>query len=329
MYGASYVLFDQRFTADEQPCGWPVTMLQNFYSSSNVDDRRQFIKPNECKKFDDVVPVIRGAMIDQYDHIAAVFNPISELFESTDRSENSKIQIKSDRYVTKTSLLEKTNSRGWEYDWLLGWRDITNSTNWRTVISTITPLAAADDTFSLLLPKSNAPVAACFLLANLNSIVFDYVAGNKVGGTHIRKYVMSQFPFIPQNKADSNQLNFIVPRILELVFNSMDLLSFYRDVVKVNSAWDHRSAVQRGSPWKWDSEKRAIIKSELDAKFAHLYGLTRNDLCYILDPTDVMESDYPSQTFRVLKDREIRNLGEYRTRRLVLDAWDKLEQGDL
>ena len=38
-----------------------------------------------------------------------------------------------------------------------------------------------------------------------------------------------------------------------------------------------------------------------------------------------MGADYPSETFRVLKEREIRQFGEYRTRRLVLEAWDRLE----
>ena len=36
-------------------------------------------------------------------------------------------------------------------------------------------------------------------------------------------------------------------------------------------------------------------------------------------------ADYPSETFRVLKDKEIRDYGEYRTRRLVLAAWDRME----
>ena len=36
-----------------------------------------------------------------------------------------------------------------------------------------------------------------------------------------------------------------------------------------------------------------------------------------------MGNDYPSETFRVLKDREIREYGEYRTQRLVLEAWDR------
>lgn len=37
-----------------------------------------------------------------------------------------------------------------------------------------------------------------------------------------------------------------------------------------------------------------------------------------------MGANYPSETFRVLKEGELRAYGEYRTRRLVLQAWDKL-----
>ena len=55
------------------------------------------------------------------------------------------------------------------------------------------------------------------------------------------------------------------------------------------------------------------------------YSLTRGELRYILDPADVKGADYPSETFRVLKDKEIRHYGECRTRRLVLAAWDRME----
>ena len=55
------------------------------------------------------------------------------------------------------------------------------------------------------------------------------------------------------------------------------------------------------------------------------FGLTRNELRFILDPSDVMGDDYPSETFRVLKHNEMREFGEYRTQRLVLAAWDALE----
>ncbi|MGH3261142.1 MAG: hypothetical protein ACRDNS_04010, partial [Trebonia sp.] len=65
--------------------------------------------------------------------------------------------------------------------------------------------------------------------------------------------------------------------------------------------------------------------AELDAFYARAYGLTRDELRYILDPADVMGADYPSETFRVLKTNECRRYGEYRTARLVLAAWDALE----
>ena len=34
--------------------------------------------------------------------------------------------------------------------------------------------------------------------------------------------------------------------------------------------------------------------------------------------------NFPSETFRVLKEKELRQYGEYRTRRLVLEAWERL-----
>jgi hypothetical protein len=35
--------------------------------------------------------------------------------------------------------------------------------------------------------------------------------------------------------------------------------------------------------------------------------------------------DFPGDTFRVLKKKEEKQYSEYRTRRLVLEAWDKME----
>ena len=101
------------------------------------------------------------------------------------------------------------------------------------------------------------------------------------------------------------------------------LQPFYADVVAENPAWDPRTGPERGQPWRWNSERRALLRAELDAIYARLYGLTRDELRYILDPADVMGADYPSETFRVLKDKEMRLHGEYRTRRLGLEAWDR------
>lgn len=83
-------------------------------------------------------------------------------------------------------------------------------------------------------------------------------------------------------------------------------------------------------PFKWNEDCRARLRAELDASFATLYGLEEYDHRYILDPTDVCGADFPGETFRVLKEKAIARLGEYRTRRLVLEALGRLhQQGDL
>jgi len=106
---------------------------------------------------------------------------------------------------------------------------------------------------------------------------------------------------------------FIVPRVLELTYTTHDL-----------KPWAEALGYD-GEPFAFDPDRRAQLRAELDAYYGRLYGLTRDDLRYILDPADVMGPDYPSETFRVLKNNDIKTYGEYRTQRLVLEAWDELE----
>ena len=42
-------------------------------------------------------------------------------------------------------------------------------------------------------------------------------------------------------------------------------------------------------------------------------------------PDPYVHMDFPSEIFRVLKEKDIRLYGEYRTRRLVLEEWDEQE----
>ena len=93
----------------------------------------------------------------------------------------------------------------------------------------------------------------------------------------------------------------------------------YDTLAKDAGLRDHRDGAT-------DAAERARLRAELDAYYAKLYGLTRDELRYILDPADVLGDDYPSETFRVLKNKELREFGEYRTQRLVLAAWDALEE---
>ena len=104
-------------------------------------------------------------------------------------------------------------------------------------------------------------------------------------------------------------------RLLELTYTSHAMTPFARDLGFT------------GPPFGWEDARRAQLRAELDAWYARAYGLTRDQLRYILDPADVKGADYPSETFRVLKNNDIAKHGDYRTARLTLAAWDAQAAG--
>jgi len=53
------------------------------------------------------------------------------------------------------------------------------------------------------------------------------------------------------------------------------------------------------------------------------------EMASFINPMSMSNKDYPSETFCVLKNKELRDFGEYRTQRLVLEAWDRLESDAL
>lgn len=165
----------------------------------------------------------------------------------------------------------------------------------------------------LMFPKSDAPSFAVCLIANLCSLALDYCARQKIGGTHLKLNVFQQLPVLPPTVYSKADLDFVVPRVLELTYVSHAIAPFARDL-----GYD-------GPPFVWDEDRRALLRAELDAWYARAYGPTRDELRYILDPADVMRPDYPSETFRVLKNNDKARYGEYRTARLVLAAWDAHE----
>lgn len=205
-------------------------------------------------------------------------------------------------------LLDRTSPR-----WFLGFRDITSSIAERTAIFSIVPRAGVGNNCPLMLLENNHSASlVCCLLANFNSLVLDYVTRQKIAGTHMNFFFVKQLPVLPPSAYTRRDIDFILPRVLELVYTSYDLKPFAQD------------CGYEGEPFKWDEDRRALLRAELDGYYANLYGLTRDELRYVLDPKEVYGEDFPSESFRVLKEKELRQFGEFRTQRMVLAAYDEL-----
>lgn len=219
-------------------------------------------------------------------------------------------------WVAKEEVDERLKEKGWAKEWLLGFRDVTDSrASVRSFVGAIIPKAAVSNKFPLLLTNHD-PKLVALLLANLTAFCFDYVARQKIGGLTMNFFIVKQLPVLAPESYSKNDHDFLIPRILELTYTSSDLAAWAKDLE------------YEGRPFAFDSERRAVLRAELDAYYAKLYGLERDELSFILDPQSV-KPGYPSETFSVLKRSNEREFGEYRTQRLVLEAWDKLERGEL
>ena len=153
----------------------------------------------------------------------------------------------------------------------MGWRDFTNATNERTVISAFFPQSSVGYTSPLIFSSKSYDLWSC-LLGNLSSLVLDYVARQAIGGTQLTYGYLKQFAILPPSFYTSSRRSFVLSRVLELTYNSDAMSSFAFDL-----GYD-------GPPFRWDEERRALLRSELDCFYARSYVLFRNELRYVLDP---------------------------------------------
>ena len=218
--------------------------------------------------------------------------------------------------------------------WLMGWRDITRSVEKRTTIADIIPFAAVGDKFLLMSPCTTARRAAT-LLGSLNSFVFDFVARQKISGASFKYFTMKQIAMPPPAAFTDAELKFMVPRVLELLYTGENLRDFARDCGR------------HSPPFRWDEERRFVLRCELDAAFFHLYlpaeangdwrparqsdgspcDETPEQLADLKRhfPTPRAAVGYILDTFPGVRREDEANHGEYRTKRTILEIYDAIQ----
>ena len=213
----------------------------------------------------------------------------------------------------------------WKHKWMLAYRCVARSVDIRTFICSTIPNACGVGHSATLLYAERGTMPVASLCAMMSSLVFDFAVRQKVGGINMSTFFVKQFPVLTPDQIPSAMQWQIVKRVAELCYFNHDLDGWSSELWEEMNEEQRAELPQLGTqqPWIYNPERRAVLQAELDAIFAHLYGLNTEDLRYILDPEDVCGKGCINETFRVLKDNELRQYGEYRTKRLVLEAWNK------
>ena len=260
------------------------------------------------------LPLYEGKMVQAFDHRAAsITNREGNLFRpgqpdrTLDDEHRDPAFSPRSRYWVSRKASTFTETHGWS----LAFKDITASTNVRTMIAAVVPQVGCGHTLPVLIPAGAEfdAESTAQVLANLNSFGFDYGTRQKVQATHLTWYIVEQLPVIAaegydRRFGDKTARELVRDHALRLTYTANDMAPFARDL-----GFD-------GPPFIWDEEERRHLRARLDALYFHLYGLSREDTGYVLD------------TFPIVRRQDEAEFGSYRTRDLIIAYMNALAAGD-
>ena len=201
-------------------------------------------------------------------------------------------------------------------NWVLGFKEITAPTNERTVISALFPAVAFGNKIPLLLP-TQTDRREFLLCGNFNSIIFDFIARQKVQGQTINLFILEQLPVIPYSCyrtthfGNKNVEEVVREIVLELTYTAHDMAPFAVELGYVN----HHGKVR--PPFPWNEDRRLYLRAKLDAIYFLLYGVTDRDVVR-----------YIYSTFPIVLKKELSKYGNYRSLELCLAWMNALTAGD-
>ena len=315
---------------------WGIKYTEMFHSAH---DSATFLPSNTPQhEADPLLPYYEAKQMFHFDHRWAIYRD-GKLVEP---NKADPLEIASGQHLVRRSVVMKKLAGRWDRQWRFAWRDITASTNERTLVAGIIPEVVSTDKLPVgaLLDVKNV----CELISCLTSFVVDYVARQKMGGT-MKFHVFKQLPVLPPETyaqscqwagekpldvSPSSLSAWIQPRVLELTYTAWDLAPFAKD------------CGYNGPPFRWDEERRFLLRAELDAAFFHLYlrcdahsewlpatNETPDDFAKLKEsfpkPRDAVA--YILDTFPIVRRKdEQKHNGEYRTKTTILSIYDEMSK---
>ncbi|MGH7137400.1 MAG: hypothetical protein ACREHD_16775, partial [Pirellulales bacterium] len=286
------VLFDKSRRSGGNP--WGVRFIRMFDQTNDAElfhTREQLVElgfeqegNRWLKGKRTFLPLYEAKMVQAYDHRAAgVVVASGNWVRQGQTEETSLVSHQNPEFVVQPRWwaedTEVDNRLGGARPAYLCYKDVTSPTNQRTMIAALVPHVALVNSAPLMLTGEDVtPRLLCCLLANLNSLAYDFVARQKVGGVHLNFFIVNQLPTFPPeryvercpwNKRQTLE-KWISDRALKLTCTADDMRPF-AEAAGLEPP-DHR----------WSVGERIDLLAELDAAYFHLYGLSRDDVEYIL-----------------------------------------------
>jgi hypothetical protein len=237
----------------------------------------------------------------------------------------------------------------------LGIKSVTSPTNTRTFIASYIPASGVGNSFPIINLNSTVENQLMFY-SYVSTLIFDFICKQKVGGVNLNFFYINQFPILTPESFPIEFRERILVIVTELIYSSWDIK------VLIDKLWEstsdnikdailkHASELEKNldhdfilpqwqeaypetdwelkngiplQPFKWDNRRRVSLIAELNALVSLSMGLTKFEVECILDPSVLLGEDYPSNHFSGFKNQEVALYGEYLSKRLIIEFYDK------
>jgi len=264
---------------------------------------------------DEGLPVFEGRMIDAYDYRAKGYvsgRGRSAVWEDFPFGGGKKV-IQPQWRIIPEKIPEKLGGRTDRYR--IGFGDVASPTNQRALIAgLIPPRSICGDKVPTIIISDDIKDHLLWL-GVANAIVMDFLVRKKVS-LKMSYTIMNSLPF-PRDFSNTPGATEIARRVCALCAVGPEMERFRQKAVQDGMLDTVDSVIE-------DPEQRAVLAAEIDALVAReVFQMKKEEMLYILDPKIILGEDCDVETFKALRNAELRAFDEFRTQRLIIEAWDR------
>ena len=290
------------------------------------------------------LPLFDAKMAQQYSHRAASLTGSGHQFRKVAKKTSSVTDLADPNFhpsclywVAEPDV--EAQLVDWPQKWLVGFKDVTGTTSERLAAFSVIPRVGVGHPFPIIFTNQE-PLLVASLMALLNCLVTEFILRKKIQGLHVTFYYLKQLP-VPEPAVFTTQCPFdcrlrfalwVTQRVLELTYTAWDLKAF-----AVDCGYD-------GPPFRWDEERRFLLRCELDAAYFNLYLGSPNEWgtnspgLREMFPTPRNAVDYIMETFPIIKRKDIKRTeilgdtgevvqeGTYFTKDTILSIYDEMQR---
>ena len=179
------------------------------------------------------LPLYEGKMLQAFDHRAASIVVNSANVHRPAQPVHATLQQHRDpTWLPEPQYWVLESQCGWRPEsGVLGFKEITATTNARTFIAAILPAVGFGNKVPILIADSQQR-SEWLLAANLNAMVFDFVTRQKVQGQTLNLFILEQLPVVPPERyvdvryGPKTAAEIVREAVLELTYTAHDMAPF-------------------------------------------------------------------------------------------------------